>query len=560
MATGNELSRKEFLNALDRIGKVGDYRINTSTSLPLQQLKYNHFVQYIDGWFQLYNKTQRVSIINDLMQYQRVNYGEGQSITLIMDNKAYLAQKKRWIMQLNSNCNSITKHRQFISSLTYFIKNLPQSFTSIYPTPLQFDAYTATFLPSHDALNSLINKLSQISTWTLLKKQSHTFKQIEYFLKYNKNKSLSLRSLLYSPIMSPLSSPDPTINNKKNIQYNFEEFGIPPDKFCIINTRKRKLKKNHSSQAKKKIKLTHDKENLYKKKYKKFKKIAKNLYNEAIIGQKPRWDEIKLVETDNGLMRDSELNILKIRLNSLFDSNGYIVKGTNKWKGKVMIEKCIKGFVELNGEYKTHPMTDINNKCMNVFDVIHKYKIIQHERIPQLNGQFGVMATMDIPKYVCLGQYIGSEIEQISFGKIFDGTNEEYEHNVYAFDQKIDEGELKKIGVIESKWFVIDPKVGKWKNDELLMSFVNDCRQDIGKNKPTKKDNKFFNVEFVGVKVNGWPQTFLVTKRKVRKGEELMTFYGTDFSKAITMKLQNEQQQIARKKRIDSEILKGYKL
>merc|ERR1711997_1318804 len=66
---------------------------------------------------------------------------------------------------------------------------------------------------------------------------------------------------------------------------------------------------------------------------------------------------------------------------------------------------------------------------------------------------------------------------------------------------------------IPNKVFVIDPFIGDWKNNELLLRFVNDCRADIDDIEPTTEDKKYYNVEFVGMKVNGWPQTYLMAKR-----------------------------------------------
>merc|ERR1712150_54310 len=82
-----------------------------------------------------------------------------------------------------------------------------------------------------------------------------------------------------------------------------------------------------------------------------------------------------------------------------------------------------------------------------------------------------------------------------------------------------------------AKVFVIDPFIGDWKSDELILRFVNDCRADIDKHKLSKEDERYYNVEYVGMKVNGWPQTYLVTRRDIKAGEELMTFYGKEFSK-----------------------------
>ncbi len=69
-------------------------------------------------------------------------------------------------------------------------------------------------------------------------------------------------------------------------------------------------------------------------------------------------------------------------------------------------------------------------------DVLQKFRIENHSRIA-LNDQYGARALMDIPRNTCVGQYFGAETLQKAFGKLYEGTSEEYDHNIYAFDQKI---------------------------------------------------------------------------------------------------------------------------
>eukprot|EP01084_Bolivina_argentea_P295920 509581_1 len=113
---------------------------------------------------------------------------------------------------------------------------------------------------------------------------------------------------------------------------------------------------------------------------------------------------------------------------------------------------------------------------------------------------------------------------------------------------------------IVNKVFIIDPFVGDWKDNELLLRWVNDCRCDIFENiQPTKEDNKYYNVEYVGMKVNGWPQTYLVTKRDIKKGEELMTYYGEKFADAIQEQMTQKNEKKKTKDRIDRDIMKELK-
>jgi len=252
-----------------------------------------------------------------------------------------------------------------------------------------------------------------------------------------------------------------------------------------------------------------------------------------------------------------------------------------KWYGNREIENAVETFIIQNGEYSTDCRTYLNasedvQEEVHLTSLIEKFKIEDHPRIPVLNGQFGVRVIRDIPKNTCLGQYIGGEILQDAFDKIFDGSGNEYDHNLYSFDQEIDEKELQRIHLIPSKRksqrkhkrkkgkeeqlqkiFIIDPFIGEWGEDELMLRYVNDCRADITKTFPTAEDGKYYNVEFAGLNINGWPQTFLMTKREIKKGEELLTYYGDEFANAIQMKVEADQQKKRKKERIDSEILGG---
>lgn len=110
---------------------------------------------------------------------------------------------------------------------------------------------------------------------------------------------------------------------------------------------------------------------------------------------------------------------------------------------------------------------------------------------------------------------------------------------------------------ILQKIFIIDPFIGEWGEDELMLRYVNDCRADINKPSPTTEDGKYYNVEFAGLSVNGWPQTFLMAKREIKKGEELLTYYGDEFANAIAMSVEADQIKKRKRERIDSEILGG---
>merc|ERR1712129_337485 len=147
---------------------------------------------------------------------------------------------------------------------------------------------------------------------------------------------------------------------------------------------------------------------------------------------------------------------------------------------------------------------------------------------------------------------------------------------IYAFDQQIDPIELNKLKqkrkrmrmggqekqsiIDETMMFIIDPLIGEWKPNELILRFVNDCRADIDEKKVTVEDERFYNVEYCGFKVNGWPQTYMIAKRDIDKGEMLMTSYGAAFPLALKTKNEEDLKKKERKERVDRDVLRGVEL
>ena len=71
---------------------------------------------------------------------------------------------------------------------------------------------------------------------------------------------------------------------------------------------------------------------------------------------------------------------------------------------------------------------------------------------------------------------------------------------------------------------------------------MNDCRKNIKKNKePTTDDLKYWNVEFVSVYVNGWPQVFAVSRREITLNQELAVYYGPSFAQILRVKKRYEE-------------------
>merc|ERR1712129_591675 len=103
-------------------------------------------------------------------------------------------------------------------------------------------------------------------------------------------------------------------------------------------------------------------------------------------------------------------------------------------------------------------------------ECVERYKVRNHERIPALNGQYGLRTKCDLAKSTVVGQYIGVEYLESEFQSAFSSAQEALK-NVYAFTLS------------------------------------------VGDNPTTKKKNKnederVENVLFAKVSLNGWPSIF----------------------------------------------------
>ncbi len=66
-----------------------------------------------------------------------------------------------------------------------------------------------------------------------------------------------------------------------------------------------------------------------------------------------------------------------------------------------------------------------------------------------------------------------------------------------------------------------------------LLCYINDCRKDLEFTEPTKEDEEYHNVRMVSVWWSGWPRILAVTACDIEKGQELMTHYEINWSRAI---------------------------
>ena len=149
-------------------------------------------------------------------------------------------------------------------------------------------------------------------------------------------------------------------------------------------------------------------------------------------------------------------------------------------------------------------------------DALQIYIIENYNRIPALNGQKGLRATINIPCGTILGQYFGNELLREEFEMIFYGTYEECLRNKYAFDMKRHE-------------IIIDAYDFK---ETCLLTMVNDCRKNIF-NKIEQSDKKYKNCEFIESIVDGWPMIFGIACQDINKGDQIMAYYHETYKECI---------------------------
>lgn len=177
-------------------------------------------------------------------------------------------------------------------------------------------------------------------------------------------------------------------------------------------------------------------------------------------------------------------------------------------------------------------------QCLNQHQVIEKYLIKSH-RITGLKGQYGVRAKMDIPQATIFGRYIGTEYLQEEYEKKYNKSNQYCVRNLYSFEcpliyipfhlcnERIQHYYyhpkcIKKTLIIDGFDYL-----------ENVLMYINDCRKDISKQKPTSSDTKYWNVSFRTIYVNGWPQVFVMAKRDIQQGEKLAAYYGRSYGRCV---------------------------
>ena len=139
-------------------------------SLNVQQLKYRHYREYVQGWFDIYNEDQR----------NKFDRNENKPCILSkMTNKKYNKKRVSWEKQIKENTPN--KFYNVNQSITSIIKDIPKAFKKVYPPPTNFIAYNVKSVAIRD-LKCLINRLIQIPSFYLIKYETIEYQYIDDLL------------------------------------------------------------------------------------------------------------------------------------------------------------------------------------------------------------------------------------------------------------------------------------------------------------------------------------------------------------------------------------------
>ena len=208
-------------------------------------------------------------------------------------------------------------------------------------------------------------------------------------------------------------------------------------------------------------------------------------------------------------------------------------------------------------------------------EVIEVYDIVDHDRIPALNGQKGLRARTFIGDGTILGEYytkqmLSYDLDTLRGTKVFNDTNR------YGFNasvqiempikdvQRFQSSENTKKRARDEKSSEIDglepPQKRQKCNNNLVVNrrnrnynkyesqiidhtfhivldgysfkprskllYMNDCRLNIEIETSTEQDEEYQNVKFMTVYIGNWPKILAVATRNIEEGEELLSYYG----------------------------------
>ena len=177
--------------------------VSVSISLNVQQLKYRHYRDYVNGWFEYYDEKARI------------RFG-GQQTLHHMNDKQYKTKIKLWEKLISDN--SVKNYLTANAQLLQIIKYLPISFKNRFPSPTSFDAFIVKRVPSYKKLKYLINRLSLIPSFCLITYSSITYKYVYRLLKnYDNDKYIDIPMGVYTENDVPIYKESSCVSSTSSI-------------------------------------------------------------------------------------------------------------------------------------------------------------------------------------------------------------------------------------------------------------------------------------------------------------------------------------------------------
>ena len=186
----------------------------------------------------------------------------------------------------------------------------------------------------------------------------------------------------------------------------------------------------------------------------------------------------------------------------------------------------IKNFVDRNNIGNVNPKINLDlRKTMKHLDEVLGVRVIKRcDHLPILVEQKETFAKVDIKKSTIIGQYVGNEMSQEEYHKIYNGTKEEMDHLTYMMGDKV------KVNGKEIEIYIDGYAASK--SSPLL--FINDGRANM-RVEETQSDSIRMNTEYVSVLCNGWPMMLVRTTKNISAGDSLWINYGPSYGLVLDM-------------------------
>ena len=201
------------------------------------------------------------------------------------------------------------------------------------------------------------------------------------------------------------------------------------------------------------------------------------------------------------------------------------------------IRRSLRSFLKRNGERCMNPTINACKRSESEAVLIHAADAFSIEKLteetahtPALVGQFGLKSNVFISKHEIILPFLGTYYTESEWAVVFGDSDELHRRNCFSFYIDVD--------TMYARWRDLDNMIidgigyadTQFSRSQNLMAFVNDCRMNISTKQLTAAEKKLCNCQFVKASVNGFPMIFLMTVNVISKGEQLLAFYGANYT------------------------------